>query len=186
VKATHAPDTRTMSRFIGRVYESLASVGVPRTAWKVTHSGTSGAPLCPFQTPSRLTGQTDPMANEVPYLQKIGDAATNENVHRLQEVKSAILRNGFWQEESEWRISTVTTFRIEPELADDQWWFKVTVTCDGEMICHTTTLERALQIMGVFDRLTMDMFWTLGWPSWAAKGRLDPEPGETTAGPTMS
>lgn len=81
------------------------------------------------------------MANEIPYLRQIGDAAVNEKAHRLDEVKNAILRHGFWQEEDEWRMSTVTTFRIEPELADEEWWFKVTVACDQEVVCHPKTLE---------------------------------------------
>lgn len=59
------------------------------------------------------------------------------------------------------------------------------VSCRDEMICHARTLERALQFMGVFNRLTIDITWTLGWSSWAAKGRLDPEPGEAVAGPSM-
>jgi hypothetical protein len=131
-------------------------------------------------------GETLHMANEVPYLQQIGESATRENLLRLEEIKSAILEDGYWQEEQEWRISTVTTYRIEPEFAKDNWWFRVSVSCENEMICHTKTLERALQFMGVFDRLTMDIMWTIGWSSWAAKGRLEPELGETVAGPTMT
>jgi len=127
------------------------------------------------------------MANDIPYLQQIGDDALNRNLARLQEVKSAILSNGYWEEEREWRISTLTTQRIEPEFAYDQWWFKVSVSCGGEeMICRAPTLERALQFMGTFDRLTMDIMWTLGWSSWPAKGRLEIAEGETVAGPTMT
>jgi hypothetical protein len=127
------------------------------------------------------------MANEIPYIQQISDAAMGQHLPRLQEVKSTILSDGYWEAQEEWRISTVTTYRIEPGFSYDKWWFKVSVACGGgEMICHTTTLERALQFMGVFDRLTMDLMWTVGWSGWAAKGRLDPEPGETVAGPTMA
>ncbi len=127
------------------------------------------------------------MAHEIPYLQQISDAAITRNLPILQEVKAAILDQGHWEVDEEWRISTVTTCRIEPEFAYDRWWFRVSVVCGGsELICHTKTLERALQFVGVFDGLTRDLMWTLGWAAWAAKDRSDPEPGETVAGPAMA
>src|ERR1700722_4735379 len=118
--------------------------------------------------------QTSFMANEIPYIQQISADAVRRNLHKLQEVKSAISSDGYWEAHVEWRISTVTSFRIEPEFSNKAWWFKVSVQCGGEeMTCHSTTLERALEFMGVYDRLTMDLMWTLGWSDWAGKGRLD-------------
>jgi hypothetical protein len=97
----------------------------------------------------------------------------------LQEIKSAIERDGFWEDMGEWRISTYRTARVEPVEAQGRRWFEVTVKSDNEMTCHAPTLERGLEFMFVFERLAMDLFWTLGWPSWAARRDVEPRPGDT-------
>jgi hypothetical protein len=123
------------------------------------------------------------VANEISYLAESGSDARRQSTPALRAaVVAEIERVGYWEDKIEWRISTETTRRIEPELDErGRRWFKVTVRCDSEMICRAPTLERALEYMGVFERLTRDLFWTLGWPSWAAKTRLEPTAGETTA-----
>ena len=115
----------------------------------------------------------------VPYL---SDAATNYARARLtpdlvNEVRAAVTESGFWEIDQEWRISTYMFERIEITEDRGRRWFKVTVRSDIEMACHAPTLERALEYMAVFERLVMDLFWTLGWPSSAAEGQ--PEPGTT-------
>jgi hypothetical protein len=118
---------------------------------------------------------------EVPYLAQAGEEARRDSsTHRLAAVAAEIARSGYWQEVIEWRISTETTLRIEQEEVRGRRWFKVSVSCDAEMICHAPTLERALEYAGVFERLSRDLFWSLGWPSWAAKTRPEPALGETT------
>jgi hypothetical protein len=97
----------------------------------------------------------------------------------LQEIKSAIERDGFWEDMGEWRISTYRTARVEPVEAQGRRWFEVTVKSDNEMTCHAPTLERALEFMFVFERLAMDLFWTLGWPSWAVRREVEPQPDDT-------
>ncbi|MFN8053248.1 MAG: hypothetical protein U0Q22_17535 [Acidimicrobiales bacterium] len=116
---------------------------------------------------------------EIPYL---ADASTQTGIWRgtdLPTIARAIREVGYWEEVVEWRISTTTAFRIEREVdPSGRRWFKVSATCDHEMTCRCPTLERAMEMMSVYDRLIMDMFWTLGWASWAARRRLEPGPFE--------
>ena len=71
-------------------------------------------------------------------------------------------------------MSTVTELRIDLVQKDGKPWFKVRVACDHEMICHCPTIERAVEFLGVYERLIADLFWTLGWPSWAEADKLEP------------
>jgi len=94
--------------------------------------------------------------------------------HREATIEAAILEQGYWEEHVEWRISTVTSSRIEPVEKDGRRWFKVTVTCDSSMSAHCPTLARAIEYAGVFRRLQKDLFASIGWPSWASKTKLEP------------
>ena|SRR5436305_8892428 len=116
---------------------------------------------------------------EVPYLVEASEEAKRSGARHLEAVRTEIARSGAWQQVVEWRISTETTMTIEPEEVKGRRWFRVSVSCDADMVCHAPTLERAVEYMGVFERLTRDLFWTLGWPSWAAKTRSEPTRSET-------
>jgi hypothetical protein len=118
---------------------------------------------------------------EVPYLVSLAeDARRRDGWSRLDAIAESIRTAGYWEETVEWRISTVTTMRIDIETHRDRPWYGVSVKCETDLTCHAPTLERAVEYLGVFERLTMDLFWSLGWASWAAKGRLEPLPTETT------
>lgn len=117
---------------------------------------------------------------EVPYLADAGARGRERVTTRLlEEIATAIAKDGFWAISEEWRMSTYVTERIEVVENSGRRWFEVTVQCDTEMRCHAPTLERAVEYMAVFERLIMDLFWTLGWPSWPGYRRYDPAPGET-------
>ena len=119
--------------------------------------------------------------SEVPYLAK---AASGDWLPcSLSDVAEAIERSGVWEHSTEWRISTFTTYRIEPVSRDGERCFEASANCDCLLTCYTPTLERAIEYLGVFDRLTRDMFWTLGWASWATKDTPEPEAGETLPPP---
>jgi hypothetical protein len=94
--------------------------------------------------------------------------------HDVSEIRAAIDSAGFWERHDEWRMSTVTSKRIERAELQGRKGFLVTAKCDHEFTCHSPTLERAVEMLGVYDQLIVDLFWTLGWPSWAKKGQLDP------------
>jgi hypothetical protein len=117
---------------------------------------------------------------EVAYLSDAGAAARQRVTGEfLREVEAAIERDGQWKDRGEWRISTYMTRRIAPVEAYGKWWFEVTVKSGNEMVCHAPTLERALEFMFVFERLVMDLFWTLGWPSWAGRRGPNLQRGDT-------
>ena len=96
------------------------------------------------------------------------------------EVRSAISRQGYWRDEDEWRISTITSSRIEPIGRPASWGpgpeplYQVNVKCDHEFACIAPTIERAAEFVGIYKVLIMELFWTYGWPSWVAKGTFDP------------
>ncbi len=110
--------------------------------------------------------------NSIPYLERLSESAKNEK--RVREIKSSIEEKGYWEDFVEWRIFTVTEMRIEPVERDEKRWYKVRVVCDHEWICHCPTVERAVEFLGIYERLLADLFWTSGWPSWAAANRPEP------------
>jgi hypothetical protein len=110
--------------------------------------------------------------NSVPYLDQLSTKAKGQA--RVGEIKAAIAEKGFWEDFVEWRMSTVTELRIDLVQRDGKPWFRVRVACDHEMICYCQTIERAVEFLCVYERLIADLFWTLGWPSWAEADRLEP------------
>ena len=88
-----------------------------------------------------------------------------KNPARLTEIKDAVENRGFWQDSYEWRISTVLDARIEPVEEKSRQWFRVTVKCDHEFLCHTQTIERAVFFVALYQQLIIDMFYNLGWAS---------------------
>lgn len=110
--------------------------------------------------------------NEEPYFEKLSRNAPTR--HNLVEIRSAVESAGYWESHDEWRISTVTSKRIEPAERHGEKGFLVSAKCDHEFACFCPTLERAVEMLGVYDKLIMDMFWTLGWPSWASKSQRNP------------
>lgn len=114
--------------------------------------------------------------SETPFLASLSQAATKR--HDIEAIRRAIAEHGFWESFDEWRISTVTEKRIEPlkragpDWFKDQTWFRVKVACDHEFVCHSPTLERAVEFLGTYEELIVDMFYTLGWPGWAERHKL--------------
>uniref|UniRef100_UPI0031404113 hypothetical protein n=2 Tax=Alteromonas TaxID=226 RepID=UPI0031404113 len=68
------------------------------------------------------------------------------------EILRAIAEFGNWQEFEEWRISTVTEFNISIEKFKNEDWFKVTVKCDYEFSCVCPTIERAMEMAGMYQQ----------------------------------
>ena len=93
-------------------------------------------------------------------------------------VAADISRQGFWERVEEWRISSYITSRIEPFEHQGKKWYRLTVKNGTDATCICPTIARAVHYLAIFERLSKDLFWTQGWPSWADKGRLDAEPGE--------
>ncbi len=86
-----------------------------------------------------------------------------------EDILDAIKSKGMWHEYEEWRISTVTEFKILPEKFKDENWFRVIVKCDYEFSCVCPSIERAIEMAGLYQQLVMNMMVQVGWPSWASK-----------------
>jgi hypothetical protein len=99
----------------------------------------------------------------VPYLESLLDR--QYYWPSVAEVEAAIHERGYWSDLVEWRLMTDTGFRIEPDDWQGKPFFKVTVSCESEMVCHCPTIERAITYAIVFFRVQADLFWTMGWPS---------------------
>ena len=106
------------------------------------------------------------------YFEELSKRAKDKK--RVNEIQASIEEKGYWEDSVEWRISTVTKMRVEPIEKDGKRWFRVQVECDYEMVCHCSTLERAVEFLGVYERLITDLFNNLGWASWAALDKLEP------------
>jgi hypothetical protein len=39
-----------------------------------------------------------------------------------------------------------------------------------EMMCYCPTIARATELVGIYERLIEDIFWTVGWPGFRTKG----------------
>jgi hypothetical protein len=96
---------------------------------------------------------------------------------RSNEIRTAIARNGRYEEIVEWRISTTTSLSVEPVQVKGKEWYRVSAKCDHEFSCHAPTIDRAAQFLRIYEQLIADMFYALGWPSWASKTKLHPEEG---------
>ncbi len=126
----------------------------------------------PSAQPLGVTRSLCASMNEVPYL-----AALSKHPRPkpdLDAIRSALESNGCWENHDEWRIFTVTTSRIELTQVEGRAVYAVSVACDQSFACHAPTLERAVEFMAVYQRLIQDLFWTLGWPSWASRRSPDP------------
>ena len=114
-----------------------------------------------------------PASNAVPYAGGLSVRAKDQA--RINAVSAAIEEKEAFVE---WRISTVTEMRVHPiKNPLDQHgpkWFEVAVKCDSEHICRCPTVERTVESLGIFERLVADLFWSVGWPSWATARQMRP------------
>ncbi len=106
------------------------------------------------------------------YLASVAKEA-RESV-RASEIRDAIQRQGYWEDHVEWRISTVTSMRVEPAEYYGQSGYQVTAHCDYRFASWSPTIERAAEMLGVYERLIRDLFFALGWPGWASKNQMTP------------
>lgn len=89
----------------------------------------------------------------------------------IQEVEKQIAANGFWEQITEWRISTFMTSRIEPQDKDGKKYFITTVKCEQEVMIPAKTVERAINFRKVYEDIQMELWHQLGWASWTKKDK---------------
>ena len=109
------------------------------------------------------------------YFQGLTSAARDsiyQDSQQFHEIRAAIKSKGYWEETTEWRISTETGSRIELVHKGAEAWYKLTSTCDATMTCECPTLERAYEFYWLFAQLHSNLFYAVGWPSWASAGQM--------------
>ena len=92
-------------------------------------------------------------------------------LERAADVEMSIERTGAWEEYDEWRIGTVSTHRIEKAGLG----FRASTECGGVFVATVSSLPKALEAIHVLFALERDLFYEVGWSSWA--GRRQREPG---------
>jgi len=87
---------------------------------------------------------------------------------KVEEIREAISRQGFWGETDEWRMFTYIALRIEPSEGEHETqWYRVIVRNDIEVTCECPTLPRAVHFLRLLAQLTKDVLWTHGPSTWA-------------------
>ena len=94
--------------------------------------------------------------------------------HERDAIETALGRRRGWRAVEEWRISTET----EERIVRREGRFEVVSSCDATWRATPATVDDAAKVRALFWSLHPELFYSLGWPSWAAANRLDPaEPG---------
>jgi hypothetical protein len=106
----------------------------------------------------------------MPYLKKISEYSATDD--EISQVETAINKNGFWEEDFEWRISTVMTSKIEPKIENDKKWFITTVKCEQEVMIPAASIERAIIFKKLYQDFQMELWHEQGWASWTKKDIL--------------
>jgi len=116
------------------------------------------------------------MVRSLPYraldeMARIGDRPTRF-LPRIEEIRAAIDADGFWHDESEWRISTVGAECIERVPRG----FTATATAHGEFSATFRTFPEAYEAMSVFFQLQTALFYAVGWSTWPGSEKKLPRP----------
>ena len=98
------------------------------------------------------------------YLSKL--AEKNVLAEEKDAVLAALEKSGKWEQFIEWRISTYIETTISYEMFKDEKRFRVHVKCDHEFSCLSPTVERALEMAGLYQQLIFKLFRQVGWASW--------------------
>jgi hypothetical protein len=93
-------------------------------------------------------------------------------LERAADVEAAIEGDGAWEVCPEWRIGTESANRIERAGVG----YRVSTDCDGVYEATVHSLPIALEALEVLFALRRDLFYEVGWASWA--GRTQMTPGE--------
>jgi hypothetical protein len=89
-------------------------------------------------------------------------SATEEEIKIVTE---AINKKKYWEEHTEWRISTVTSSKIKPLVKDGVTWFITTVKCEQEVMIPAATIEQAIVFKKIYEDFFIELFYTHGWAS---------------------
>jgi hypothetical protein len=106
----------------------------------------------------------------------LGLATTNERISRFQasaeRVRQSLERGDVWEESYEWRMATDGTDRLE-RLGEHA--FRSVVTHHGEFSLEAHSFPIAYEALRVLSSLQKDLFYAVGWSSWAGPRRMEPK-----------
>ena len=101
------------------------------------------------------------------YVASIQPSKNKSIADELAKVSLAIEREGKWQEDEEWRISTWFDTEIKLTTDAENPKFLVRVECDGQefkAICPS--LHKAFLVSKFYQRIILDQFYSVD-PTWA-------------------
>jgi hypothetical protein len=90
---------------------------------------------------------------------------------RVKKILDALEKSGAWEETYEWRIGTSGTDRVNRL---DRNRFAASATHHGTFTVEVPSFAVALEAVAVLGSIQKDLFYAVGWSSWAAPGRMDP------------
>jgi len=91
------------------------------------------------------------------------------SAQEIKEVSDAITKDGYWEENIEWKISTNTISRIEPKIENGKEWFITTVKCEQEIKIPAASIERAIIFKKIYFDFQLELLYAVGWASWKTK-----------------
>jgi hypothetical protein len=94
-------------------------------------------------------------------------------LEKAAEVEESLERSGAWESYDEWRISTDSTHRIERAGLG----YRVSTECDGVYAATARSIPIALEALHVLFALRKDLFYEIGWASWAGRSQIEPGEG---------
>jgi hypothetical protein len=95
---------------------------------------------------------------------------TRDFLDRVEAIRSAVDEDGRWERTDEWRISTVGTDRLE-RVGDH---YRATAEYHGGFTADFRTFAEAYEAMRVLAAIQRDLFYAVGWSSWADQGQMEP------------
>lgn len=104
-------------------------------------------------------------------LAMLGEERESVFLARIEAVRASLERDGRWSESDEWRIGTVGTDAIE--AIDDG--FRAVTEHHGTFSADFETFAEAYEAMTVLGAIQKDLFYAVGWSSWAGWHRLTPD-----------
>ena len=99
-------------------------------------------------------------------------------LERAADVQASIEHTGKWEDYNEWRIGTVSTNRIERAGVG----YRASIECDGAYAATVRSLPMALEALQVLSALQRDLFYEVGWASWAGRRQITPGKEEVDLG----
>jgi hypothetical protein len=103
----------------------------------------------------------------IDYVASIQPSINTSIASELEQVRLAIERDGRWQEDEEWRISTWFDTEIKLTTDAENPKFLVRVECDGqEFKAVCPSLHKAFLVSKFYQRIIVEQFYSVG-PTWA-------------------